>query len=247
MFSWKHPPNRPIIVAHRGSSLRAPENTLAAFRRALYDGADAIELDVRLTNDGELVVIHDARLQRTTNGRGIVERHSLDELKRLSAGAWFHRSFSSEKIPTLDEVLRLLRGRMGVNIELKAGRRLRKNSGLVDKTCAVIRQHGAEQYVLVSSFHHSLVTEVKRRLPSVATGLLFHPLKRPRSSVKLAGRTNAEYLIFSGSSLRKSIVRKAHEDHLYVGEFTLDTKRRFARAVRFGVDAVITNEPARFK
>src|SRR5213075_2825191 len=108
--------------AHRGASRKAPENTLAAFSRAIDDGADGIELDVRLTADGEIVVFHDSRLNRTTDGSGKIERCTLDELKRLSAGSWFHPVFGGESIPTLDQALELVRRRVGVNIELKSDR-----------------------------------------------------------------------------------------------------------------------------
>src|SRR5713101_3305241 len=103
MFPWAHPNKRPIIVAHRGASAVAPENTIAAFRGAVDAGADAIELDVQLSKDGELMVFHDVWLQRTSNGRGRVGTFTSAELRRLSAGAWFHPSYEAEKIPTLDE------------------------------------------------------------------------------------------------------------------------------------------------
>src|SRR5512140_126848 len=100
MFSWLQARSRPLVVAHRGSSVVAPENTLAAFRQALEDGAQAIELDVRLTADEEVIIFHDRNLNRTTNGRGKAGRYRLAELRRLSAGSWFHPKFAREKIPT---------------------------------------------------------------------------------------------------------------------------------------------------
>src|SRR5258705_12246401 len=122
MFSWLHLRTFPVVVAHRGSSAITPENTLAAFRQASSDGAAAVELDVRLSKDGEVVVIHDEKLHRTTGGRGRGSDFSLKELRQLSAGSWFHKEFSSETIPTLAEILALLRGIMGVKIEIKHGR-----------------------------------------------------------------------------------------------------------------------------
>ena len=111
--------NRVLVVAHRGCSGRAPENTIAAFEMALEQGSDMIECDVRLTKDEEVVVFHDRALDRTTNGKGPVEQRTLEELKRLDAGSWFSSKFSGERIPTLSEVLHLLEGRAFLNIELK--------------------------------------------------------------------------------------------------------------------------------
>jgi glycerophosphoryl diester phosphodiesterase len=245
MFSWREPHKRPIIVAHRGSSAIAPENTLAAFQRAVEGGADAVELDIRLTSDGEVVVFHDSQLRRTTNGRGRVEEHTLASLKELSAGRWFNRSFSSEKIPTLGEVLELLRRRVGVNIEIKTDLRRRRYSEIVQRCCNVIQQHHAESYVLVSSFHHAFVREMKRKLPSVATGMLFHPFNHVgRSAMTMTAQAKADYMFFGGETMRKAMVNRAHHRGVSIGEFTVNTPRRFARALRYGVDADITDDPA---
>ena len=245
MFSWRQLPKRPLIVAHRGSSAAAPENTLAAFQRAVEDGADAVELDVRMTLDGKVVVFHDSQLRRTTNGRGKVEQHALADLRRLSAGAWFDTTFSAERIPTLDEVLELLPRRVGVNIEIKSDLRSRRSSGIVERCCSIIRHHRAEPSVLASSFYHPFIHALRRQLPSVATGLLFHPLKRVgKSAVASTLRAPAEYAIFGGGTLRKTVIRRAHERGLHVGEFTVNTPRRFARSLRFGVDIVFTDNPA---
>lgn len=245
MFSWTHPPVRPVIVAHRGSSAVAPENTLAAFRRAVSDGADAVEFDVRITRDGEIVVIHDSRLRRTAGGKGRVERHTAAELRRLSAGAWFGASFAAERIPTLDEVLETLPRDVGLNIELKVDLRTRRTSALVERCCAVIRKHRAESRVLLSSFYHPFVHRARRLLPSAAMGLLFHPFKRAAApAVAAAHRAGAQYIILGGSTLRKGLVQNVHDRGVCVGEFRVNTPRRFARAGRFDIDAVITDNPA---
>ena len=114
-------PHRPLIVAHRGASAAAPENTLAAFEQAIALGADGFELDCTLTRDNEVVVIHDDTLDRTTNGRGNVADHTLDELKRLDVGVWFDPDYAGERIPTLREALDCARGRARVYIEIKDG------------------------------------------------------------------------------------------------------------------------------
>ncbi|MEK6570557.1 MAG: glycerophosphodiester phosphodiesterase family protein [Bacteroidota bacterium] len=124
---------RLLVVAHRGCSGRAPENTVAAFEMALEFGADMIECDVRLTKDDEVVVFHDRTLNRTTDGGGPVEERTLEDLKKLDAGSWFSRRFSGERIPTLNEVLCLLEGRAFLNIELKADSRKRRSHVLLEE------------------------------------------------------------------------------------------------------------------
>ena len=246
MFSWTDPRKRPVIVAHRGASSVAPENTLAAFRRAIDGGAEAIELDVRLTKDGEVVVFHDAHLRRTTNGRGRVEEYALSELMCLSAGSWFRRSFASEKIPTLSDVFELVEGRVGLNIEIKTTFHGRTQFDIVERCCTLIQQHHAASHVLVSSFSHHHIRRMKRLLPHVTTGLLFHPLKHlGRSALRLAQQVRVEFMFFGGKTLRKHVVEQAHERKLHVGEYTVNTKRRLARAERYGIDVVITDDPAR--
>jgi glycerophosphoryl diester phosphodiesterase len=245
MFSWSEPGRLPLIVAHRGSSSRAPENTLASFRRALEDGADAVECDVRLTRDGQVVVIHDPVLRRTTDGRGLVAEHTLRELRELSAGRWFHRKFAAEQIPTLDELLAVTAGRCGVNVEIKTGTR-RYGEEIVDRCARVIRQHRAQERVLISSFSHGIVRNAGLLRPRIATGLLFHPLRHlMKSPVRFARSLGARYLIMNGSSLRKGVVAEAHAARLFVGEYTVNSARRWKRARRFGVDAVFTDAPAR--
>src|SRR5512140_205883 len=110
---------RPLLVAHRGSSGTAPENTMAAFRKAIAAGVDMIELDVRMSKDYHLIVLHDSTVRRTTNGPGRVCGMSLQELKSLDAGSWFGPRFRGEQIPTLREVMELLPARVGLNSEVK--------------------------------------------------------------------------------------------------------------------------------
>src|SRR5690625_1782572 len=110
---------KPLIIAHRGASGHVQENTLAAFELTVEEGADCIKLDVHLTNDGELVVIHDDTLDLTTNGTGRVQEKTLDELKAYDAGSWFDTKFASEKIPLLQEVIDILPADVFLNVEIK--------------------------------------------------------------------------------------------------------------------------------
>lgn len=169
---------RPLILGHRGAPLEAPENTVPSFLRAMDLGADGLELDVQLSRDGVPVVIHDFRLERTTDGTGRVTERTLAELRGLDAGARFGPAFAGTRIPTLDEVLAALPGDAVINIELK-------NFGLGDEGLAravveAVHRHGAAERVIVSSFNPVLLCRVRRLDPGLRCGLLTMPgLPRP--------------------------------------------------------------------
>ncbi len=122
-----------LVIAHRGASGYAPENTLASIRKGLDMGADMVEIDIHLSKDGEVVVIHDATLERTTDGTGKVQSKTLEELKKLNAGSWFGKEFSQEKIPTLKEVIDLMDGKALLLIELKNDSKNGMYEDLVEK------------------------------------------------------------------------------------------------------------------
>jgi len=223
----------------------APENTLAAFRRAITDGADAIELDVRLTSDGEVVVIHDSRLERTTNGRGWVERTTLADLQRLSAGAWFHRKFSGERIPTLAEVLRITRTRIGVNIEIKNRRSGRKRFDIVERTCAIVEDYGSLSTVLISSFNHAHVKRVREIQPKILTGVLYHPVKHfRRSPSRLAAAAGAGAFICSKNVFRSRTAIGLASHRMLSGVYSINDARTLRRVLTGGANLIYSDRVA---
>jgi glycerophosphoryl diester phosphodiesterase len=143
------PSNHPRI-AHRGCSSAAPENTMAAFQKAIELGVEGIELDVHQSKDGELVVIHDATLSRTTSGRGYVNDLNWSELQQLDAGSWFEVEYASERLPKLEDVLNLLKGRSTVFIEIKQGRK--PYPGIEERVMACIEKLNMQQHVFIHSF-----------------------------------------------------------------------------------------------
>lgn len=162
------------IFAHRGSKGTHPENTLASFREAVRVGSDGIELDVHLTKDGHLVVIHDETVDRTTNGTGEIRTLTLAEIKAMDAGSWFHNKYAGEKIPTLEEVLLLLTelGFNGqLNIELKTD--VIQYKGLVEKCLALQSAKDWPFAIVYSSFNPYTLVELKEANPSQEIGLLF--------------------------------------------------------------------------
>src|SRR5206468_4882936 len=171
--------HRPLRVAHRGASARAPENTLAAFREAIRLGADAIELDVQLSADGVPMVIHDLTVDRTTNGHGSVASFASRDLRRLDAGAWFSSRFKGERVPTLEEALECARGRCGLNVEIKeagggrGGRRaaLPGPTGLVARAVArAVARVGFKDLLIVSSFSGRALGEARAAMPEARLG-----------------------------------------------------------------------------
>ncbi len=160
----------PVIFAHRGASAQAPENTLAAFELACDQGAPAIELDAKLSADGEVVIIHDPTVDRTTNGHGRVAGLSLAALRELDAGSSFSGRYRGQKIPLLEEVFESAGGRMLINVELTNYNT--RGDRLVEKVCALVRKHHLEQGVIFSSFLASNLSRAARLLPEVPRGLL---------------------------------------------------------------------------
>jgi glycerophosphoryl diester phosphodiesterase len=161
---------RLLNLAHRGVCREAPENTLAAFRLAEAQGADGIELDVRLCRSGELMVIHDARLNRTTNGRGYVRTKTLEQLRKLDAGSHFDERFAHEPLPTLDEVLRWSQGRMRVNIEIKS--MARASTGIEAAVVDMLHRRRMAPQCLISSFNPLVLRRIARLDRRIATALL---------------------------------------------------------------------------
>lgn len=233
-----------VIAAHRGSSGRAPENTLAAFRLAVKAGVDMIELDVRLTADRHLVVFHDRRLGRTTEGSGPVWTKTLAEMRALEAGSWFSHRFRGEKIPTLQEVFRVVPRSVAINIEVKTDGDPRRTADLEETLLAAIRPEADGRTILVSSFNHALLRRLHRRAPELRLGALLMPVRDiARRSTALARRLGVSAFICSLSRLRKRLVRNAHRNNQTVLVYGVNTAGHLARARRFGVDGIITDFP----
>ncbi len=166
MHDWP----RPLVLAHRGASAHAPENTLLAFELALKQGAHGIELDAKLSADGEVVVIHDASVERTTNGQGQVSQLNLTALRELDAGSFFSDQFQSEKIPTLAEVFETFGKHAIINVELTNYKTPRDR--LADRVCELVQRFGLQDSVLFSSFLPSNLTRTRSLLPDTPRGLL---------------------------------------------------------------------------
>ncbi len=230
------------VTAHRGFSGENPENTLASFRAAIAAGADMVELDVHLTRDNELVVIHDDTLERTTDGKGNVADKTLAELKRLDAGARFNPRFAGERIPTLTEVLDVARGRIRVNIELKKGKNFPYTmEELADRTLAAVEKAGMLDQVLFSSFDPAAVDRIRVRNPRLPIAVI---TQKPWATPEEAGGGKLYPAINSSfKNLNEKNVRLAHAAGLQVHAWTVNTREDMEKVISLGVDGIITNHP----
>jgi glycerophosphoryl diester phosphodiesterase len=232
----------PVIFAHRGSSAYAPENTLAAFELAVQHQADAIELDAKLCASGEVVVIHDASVDRTTNGRGVVNQLSLSALKELDAGSHFHPSFAGEKIPTLAEVFEAMGGRIFINVELTNLTSTRDR--LPEAVAELVRKFGLEQQVLISSFNPIALRRIQPRLPGTPIGYLTlpgmgGPLSLVPSSLYVPYTALHPHLRDVTPRLVRRLQRRNKRLHIY----TVNTAEEMRRLFSLGVEGIFTDDP----
>ncbi len=247
----------PVVVAHRGASAEAPENTLAAVRRAVARDADFVEVDVQRTRDGALVVVHDTTLARTTDVRRkfphrapwLVGDFSADEIGRLDAGGWHSPAFGDERVPTLDQVVEVLRGSStGLLVELKA---TALHPGLADDVAAAlgavpggyVADAARSGRLVVQSFDHDAVRRHKALLPDVPVGVLGTP-SRPELG---ALATWADQVNPAHWSVRSSFVQAVHRHGMRCQVWTPNRPAHLRRALELGVDGVITNHPARLR
>jgi glycerophosphoryl diester phosphodiesterase len=238
---------RLLNLAHRGVSREAPENTLAAFRLAEARGADGIELDVRLCRSGEPVVMHDARLNRTTDGRGYVRRKTLEQLQRLDAGSHFHERFAQERVPSLDEVLRWSRGRMLVNIEIKsfASRRL---AGIEAAVIDLLHRHRMAHQCLISSFNPLALRRLTRLDSRVATALLMdRRLYLYRSELPLSRLSGVRGLNIHARLATARFVHQCKRAGLRVMVWGASRREELEQLTELGIDGIISDEPLLLK
>ena len=235
----------PAVIAHRGSSLRAPENTLAAFRRAVAEGAGVVELDCRLARDGELVVIHDGTLRRTGGIRARVRDLPGAALAAVDVGAWFSARHAGETIPLLATVLHDLPPSVGLMIELKSDPFRPRRALFVRRLARLLHRHAGSRPVMVCSFDHRLLRLLAAHAPRLPLGALHLPVRDTgrRPSTHRA-RFGARWFICSVAQLRVRMVRDARDAGMQTACYTVNTAAQLRRAVDAGVDAVITDDPA---
>lgn len=223
--------HRVLVIAHRGASSYAPENTMAAFRLAAEQGADAIELDVQATADGHLLIMHDPEVDRTTDGTGELARLRLSEIRSLDAGRWYGPAFRRERVPLLEEVLEFARGRLLVDIELKV-------AGVETEVIRLIRRTGMDDSVLITSFLAHALEPCRSLVADIPIGLL-----HAGDALQEAQRVGAQVYLPSVEGLTPQLAAACRRAGLLVIPWTIRTEDQARAALQIGVDGIIANDP----
>lgn len=234
-----------IIIAHRGASKKYPENTMAAFKAAVKMGAEMIEIDVLLSQDGVPIVFHDSRLNSHTNGKGRVSNYTVKELKKLDAGSWFAPRFSDQRIPTLEEVLAFAKGKVALNIEIKTEAVTdQREDGIAEKSLELVREYGMEDYVLFSSFDYRAVKHLKSLAPQVSVALLYN---RSRSNFKLPHELLEKYKADAFNCSYRQLTTKRlanlrkHSIPIFI--YTVNKEAKMRKLITAGVRGIFTDRP----
>ncbi|MGQ9719476.1 MAG: glycerophosphodiester phosphodiesterase [Nitrososphaerales archaeon] len=216
-----------MIVAHRGASAYEPENTLRAIEKAIELGANMVEVDVRPSKDGHIVVIHDDSVDRTTNGKGYVKNMTLKELKKLDAG-------KGERIPTLQEVIGAVRRRVVLVIEIKV-------LNFEEAVVRTVEKEGMEKEVMITSFYHPVLKRVKEIDSIIKTGVIFkcHPIR----SAELALNALANALFPEYKYTSKEMAEEAHKSNLEIYPWTVDDQALADQFIKMGMSGIVTNKP----
>jgi glycerophosphoryl diester phosphodiesterase len=228
---------KPIIFAHRGASAYAPENTMAAFKKALELGSGGIELDVHMTKDGQIVVIHDETIDRTSDGRGKVRDMTLPELLQYDFGSWFSDDYVGERIPTLEQVMEYLHDWDGIlNIEIKEA-----DTGVESAVIALINKYGMRDRVIISSFDHYVLVNVNKIDDCIKTGALFmENLYEPWNYVKGLD-VSAIHPYYR--TIKPDIITQCRTNGIEVNVFTIDCVEDMKMFAGVGASGIITNVP----
>lgn len=247
----------PLIIAHRGASAIAPENTLAAFQKAIEDGAEGIEFDVQLAKDGVPIVFHDFKLERIGQKKGCVADFTSLELQNLDVGSWFNlkypnkadHKFSDEVVPTLAQLLDFLNDYKGsIYVELKCDKA--ETSALVKAVCEIIYNSKLLPFIIVKSFDLEAIFQTKQLLPGVRTAALFAPkirtiLNYKKILLEKAERCLADELSIHLSLATRGFIQKASRDNFLITIWTINNVVWVKRAADLGINAIITNNPAK--
>ena len=227
------------MSAHRGASAQTPENTLAALDAAWRAGATLAEIDVRLTRDGHVVLMHDPTVDRTTTGRGYVKDLTLEELRALDAGAWFGSKFHGERVPTLRDVLLWAKDKIALLVELKNVPF--RDLPLVERTVELVDELRAQEYTVLGGFDHPVLRDIKRRRPGWPLEMMY--TARLADPVVAARAAGAALVSLEPEFVLAEDIRLLHEADVAVLT-TLDGPGDASRLLSWGIDALESNDPA---
>lgn len=239
---------KPMVIAHQGGSKLAPENTLSAFQNALKLGVDMVDIDVHLSKDGELIVMHDFSIEKTTNGTGEIKYLTLEELKKVDAGSWFDSRFTNERIPTLEETLALINSEKILFIEVKGGNSV--YPGIEQKVVDEIKKYNALKWVIVKSFDLNSILRIKKLYPELSTFYLsgktfekdYISIKKNLTEGKNIQR-NFDGIAIHFSKLDAEKVETIKKYGLKVFTYTVNEKSDLRKVIAMKVDGIVTDAP----
>lgn len=229
------------VIAHRGASGYAPENTLAAFQKAFDTNCDGIEFDVQMTKDGEIVVCHDYSVERTTNGKGYIKNLTLAQIKELDAGSWFDERFRGEKIPTLEEVFKLIPSGILMNIEIK--NLALERSNIEQKVVDMILKYNRIDDVIISSFDHLSLKAVREINKDIRIGVLTYSYILDTVGYIKKHEFDAYSIHPSEEYLNQPLVKEAHDNGYKIFSYTVNDREIAELFENMGVDAIFSNYP----
>lgn len=229
-----------IIYGHRGASKYAPENTFSAYNKAIDMGADGIEIDVHKSKDGHLIVCHDERVDRTTDGEGFIKDLTLEEIKKLDAGRWFSEEFRGERIPLLDEVLKFVKGNnLLLNIEIKNGPIFYDE--IEEDIVKAVRAYDLVENTIISSFNHYSLAYIKNIDKQFKTGILY--IAGMIEPWDYARKVGASYIHPLYLTINKEVVQESQGNGIMVNPFTVNREEEIKLMKSFNVDSIITDCP----
>lgn len=242
--------SQPMIIAHRGAMGHAPENTLVAFKLAIKMGADAIEIDLRQTLDGELIAFHDGSINRTTNGKGNFNKFTFEELRKLDAGSWFSNEFKNEKIPTLQEIINIIPDSVLLIIELKGSNK--DYPYFEENVVSLIKKNNFEKNVILKSFDYKVLERLRKLAPEIPQ-IFVYAFRIPFTGVtigtsitfKCVFNLDVEYLQPHRYFVSEEFVRKAEKKGYKVISWGVDSRDAIINALEIGVHGIETDYPDR--
>jgi len=234
----------PLIIAHRGFSDEAPENSIAAFQRAIESKSDMIELDVRLSADNVPVVFHDRRLQRTSDGNGAVNQKHSRQLTMIDNGSWFSPKFNRERIPLLKDVFPLLKKELRLNIEIKPDVVSTNDTSAVELVVQEAEKAKVLSKVMFTSFNHQMIREIAEIDESIVTGVIYNPITHFRKSPStLVKNSRAKLFVCSKFQINSDVVSDTHDAGFVLYVYGVKTGRDVQRMLDLSVDGIICNNP----
>jgi glycerophosphoryl diester phosphodiesterase len=235
---------RPLIIAHRGFSDEAPENSMAAFHKAIEAKSDMIELDVRLSADNVPIVFHDRRLQRTSDGNGAINQKHSRQLTEIDNGSWFSPKFNRERIPLLKDVFPLLKKDVRMNIEIKPDVVSTNDVSAVELVVNEAEKAKVLSKVLFTSFNHQMIKEISEIDESITTGVIYNPITHFRKSPStLVKNSKAKIFVCSKFQVNGDVVADTHDAGYVLYVYGAKTGRYVQRMLDLNVDGLICNNP----